>query len=315
MKKNFILKIINYKLIKNLNFPIVTRFAPEPSGVLHLGHLKCIYINYNIAKIYNGTFFLRIDDSNIKKKKQKYCKNILKLLKEFKINFYYSSSIKFFNLYIFAKKIIKFNKAYIDSQKYKQFKKNKGTFKIKAKTSVFKKRSIKENIYLFKKMYKKKFKEKEMFLRMKIKKTSNINIRDPIIFRIKSSIACPTYDFSNSILDRIDYVTFSICTKEFENNKNLYLFYIKLYNNITNNKFFPKQIEFSKLKIKNYNLSKRKIKRQIKKNNLKWNNVNLLTVCGLKKRGYSIKKLILLLKNNTFSKNNCVYNIKQIFKT
>jgi nondiscriminating glutamyl-tRNA synthetase len=43
---------------------VVTRFAPSPSGVLHLGNARTALFNYLLARRYEGRFVLRIEDTD-----------------------------------------------------------------------------------------------------------------------------------------------------------------------------------------------------------------------------------------------------------
>jgi len=49
-----------------------TRFAPSPTGYLHIGNLRAALMNYLIAKKTGGTFILRIDDTDPERSKQDY---------------------------------------------------------------------------------------------------------------------------------------------------------------------------------------------------------------------------------------------------
>ena len=41
-----------------------TRFAPSPTGFMHVGNLRTALYEYLVAKSQNGTFVLRIEDTD-----------------------------------------------------------------------------------------------------------------------------------------------------------------------------------------------------------------------------------------------------------
>lgn len=49
-----------------------TRFAPSPTGYLHVGNLRTALMNYMIARKAGGTFILRIDDTDPERSRQEY---------------------------------------------------------------------------------------------------------------------------------------------------------------------------------------------------------------------------------------------------
>ncbi len=319
INKNFIYNIINKDIKNNKYKKIITRFAPEPNGILHIGHLKSIYLNFNIAKHYKGKCYLRFDDTNPEKEKKKYINIIKKNIKwlGYKWNGRTKYSSNYFNIYYkFAKLLIKKNLAYIDEQDILEIKFKKGSFTKLGINSPYRNRSIKNNLKLFKKMKEGFYKEKVICLRAKINMYSkNILLRDPIIYRIKYKkhpktlykwCIYPTYDFAHCIADSIEKISHSICTLEFQNNNPLYQWILK---NIEA-KHIPKQYEFSKLNIL-YNItSKSKINLLIKYNIIKkWNDPRLLTITGLKKRGYDQLTLINFCKNLGISKQESYINI------
>ncbi|CAL4043495.1 Glutamine--tRNA ligase [Buchnera aphidicola (Anoecia corni)] len=294
---NFIEKIISKDLKNKIHKKIRTRFPPEPNGYLHIGHAKSIYLNFYLAKKFNGRFHLRFDDTNPIKEKISYVKAIKKDLTW--LGCIWDGSEKYtsryFNyLYEYAIELIKKGLAYVDKLKKNEIKKYRGTLIKPGTNSPYRNHTIEENLFLFKKMKNGEFSEGNACLRAKIDmKSSFIVMRDPILYRIifsnhhqTTNTWCiyPTYDFAHCISDAIEHITHSLCTLEFQDNR-------RLYNWILDNisiKYKPKQYEFSKLNIEYSVLSKRKLKTIIEKkivNN--WDDPRLLTISGLKRRGYT----------------------------
>lgn len=56
---------------------IITRFAPSPTGELHIGGVRTALFNYAYAKKHNGKFLIRIEDTDLERSTKEYEKNIL----------------------------------------------------------------------------------------------------------------------------------------------------------------------------------------------------------------------------------------------
>ncbi len=65
---------------------IVTRFAPSPTGYLHIGSARTALFNYLYAKKHNGKFLLRIEDTDKQRSTQQSIETILKGLEWLDIN-------------------------------------------------------------------------------------------------------------------------------------------------------------------------------------------------------------------------------------
>ena len=51
---------------------ITTRFAPSPTGLLHVGNLRTAVLNWALARQSGGTFILRIDDTDPERSEARY---------------------------------------------------------------------------------------------------------------------------------------------------------------------------------------------------------------------------------------------------
>ncbi|WGH27211.1 MAG: glutamate--tRNA ligase family protein, partial [Candidatus Shikimatogenerans bostrichidophilus] len=309
---NFITKIINNDIKNGLSKKkIKFRFSPEPNGVLHIGHIKAIYINFNLAKKYKSKINLRFDDTNPNNENYNFIKKIINDIKwlGFKYNKLCYTSDYFNILYKWAIKLIKLKKAYI------QYKNNNN--------KIYNINNIEENLYLFKNMKYGKYNENTYILRAKINiKSKNFYLKDPIMYRIIKTphfktknkwFIYPTYDWAHGQSDYIEKISHSLCSIEFQNHKKLYNWFIKQIYNIKYNKIIPKQIEFSRLNIIDSITSKRKLF-FLKKNNIikNYNDPRLCTIISFKKRGYKSKYLIDFIKKIGYSKRENNISIKNL---
>lgn len=325
---NFINTIIKND-IKSGNLKIITRFPPEPNGYLHIGHAKSIFLNFSIAEKYGGICHLRFDDTNPEQENEKYVQSIIETIKwlgfSWKKNntdYLYFASDYYEQLYDIAVLLIKNNKAYVDSQNINEIKINRGSLISPGKSSPYRNRSIEENLSLFFKMKSGIFNEGQQVLRAKINMNSpNINMRDPIIYRIKFTkhyrtgnkwCIYPMYDYTHCISDAIENITHSLCTIEFEDHKPLYNWFL---NELVNIKVFrpplPKQIEFSRLNVTHTITSKRKLLQLVNKKYVNgWDDPRMPTIIGLKRRGFTPESISMFCSNIGITKSDSWIDIR-----
>ena len=275
-----------------------TRFPPEPNGYLHIGHAKSICLNFGIAEKYGGKCNLRFDDTNPSKEETEYVESIKKdvhwLGFDWEDRLYYASDY-FDKLYEFAIQLIKDGKAYVDDQSSEDIASQKGTPTRGGLESPFRNRSVEENLELFEKMAAGEFGEGTHVLRAKIDMASpNMHMRDPIIYRVikkhhhrtgdKWKIY-PMYDFAHGQSDYFEGITHSICTLEFEVHRPLYDWFI---DQLQENEYRPRQIEFARLNLTYTVMSKRKLLELVKDNHVNgWDDPRMPTISGLRRRGYT----------------------------
>ena len=319
VSKNFIENIIDKDLEEGKYTKIVTRFPPEPNGYLHIGHAKSILLNYGLAREYNGQFNLRFDDTNPTKEKEEFVDSIIKdvewLGADFRGEVLYASNY-FDQMYEAAVKLIKKGKAFVCDLSAEEIREYRGTLTEPGKNSPYRDRSIEENLQLFEDMKAGKFEDGSKVLRAKIDMASpNINMRDPVIYRIARMThhntgdkwcIYPMYDFAHPIEDAIEGVTHSICTLEFEDHRPLYNWVVEEleYPNP------PKQIEFSKLYLTNVVTGKRYIKKLVEDGVVDgWDDPRLVSLAALRRRGFtpSSLKTFMELAGVSKSQSSCDY--------
>lgn len=273
---------------------VVTRFPPEPNGYLHIGHAKSICLNFGLAGDYKGTCHLRFDDTNPEKENSEFVNAIQEDVKwlgfDWDRHLYFTSDY-FDRLFDHAVKLIKMGKAYVDSQSADEIRQNRGTLKEKGTESPYRNRAVAENLDLFEKMKSGEFSEGDCVLRAKIDMAApNIVMRDPALYRIRKQhhhrtkdrwCIYPMYDFAHCLSDSIEGITHSICTLEFENNRELYDWLLD-----TLGVYHPQQIEFARLNLTYTVLSKRKLITLVEKKHVSgWDDPRMPTLSGLRRRG------------------------------
>lgn len=308
ISKNFIEQIIDRDLEEGHCKVVKTRFPPEPNGYLHIGHAKSILLNYGLAQKYNGQFNLRFDDTNPTKEKVEFVESIKKDIEwlgaDWEGRLFFASDY-FPQMYEAAIKLIKKGKAYVCDLSADQIREYRGTLTEPGKNSPYRDRSVEENLELFENMKNGKYADGEKVLRAKIDMASpNINMRDPIIYRVAhmthhrtGDTWCiyPMYDFAHPIEDAIEGISHSICTLEFEDHRPLYDWVVREigYENP------PKQIEFAKLYLTNVITGKRYIKRLVEEKIVDgWDDPRLVSLAALRRRGFtpeSIKMFVELV--------------------
>ncbi len=301
IRTNFIREIINEDLQTNkYNGRVHTRFPPEPNGYLHIGHAKSICLNFGIARDYNGLCNLRFDDTNPSKEDVEYVDSIKEdvhwLGFDWEDREYYASDY-FEQLYHYAVQLIKKGKAYVCDLTADEIRDYRGTLTEPGKDSPFRNRSVEENLDLFTRMRQGEFADGSRTLRAKIDMSSpNINLRDPIMYRILRSThhrtgdawcIYPTYDWAHGQSDSIEGITHSICTLEFEDHRPLYDWYINELGI-----HHPQQIEFARLNLSYTVMSKRRLLQLVEESYVKgWDDPRMPTICGLRRRGYTPESL------------------------
>ncbi|HNW91354.1 MAG TPA: glutamine--tRNA ligase/YqeY domain fusion protein [bacterium] len=293
---NFIREIIDAELAAGKHAEIVTRFPPEPNGYLHIGHAKSICLNFGLARDYRGRCHLRFDDTNPVKEDTEYTDSIERDVRwlgfDWGRHLYYASDY-YEKIYAFAVQLIERERAYVCELNEEEMRAHRGTLKEPGTPSPGRTRSVAENLDLFARMRAGEFPDGKLTLRAKIDMGSpNINMRDPVIYRIRRAhhhrtgdawCIYPMYDFAHALSDMLEGITHSVCTLEFEDHRPLYNWFLE----VLGTEHRPRQIEFARLNLTYTVMSKRKLLELVTQQLVSgWDDPRLPTLSGLRRRGY-----------------------------
>ena len=314
VSRNFIEQIIDKDLAEGVYDKVCTRFPPEPNGYLHIGHAKSILLNYGLAQQYGGKFNMRFDDTNPTKEKNEFVESIKAdvewLGADYEDRLFFASDY-FEQMYEGAVKLIKKGKAYVSDLSADEMREYRGTLTEPGRDDPNRNRSMEDNLQMFEDMKNGKYADGEKTLRAKIDMSSpNINMRDPIIYRVAHLshhntgdkwCIYPMYDFAHPIEDAIEGVTHSICTLEFEDHR-------PLYNWVVEELEYPhppKQIEFAKMYLTNVVTGKRYIKKLVEEGIVDgWDDPRLVSIAALRRRGFTPESIRLFVDLCGVSKAN-----------
>ncbi len=321
--KDFLRTVVEEDLKSGKYKEIITRFPPEPNGFPHIGHAKSIYINFGIAKDYKGHCNLRMDDTNPTKEDTKYVQALKDAVQW--LGFKWEGDIHFTSdyfdkLYEYAIQLIKMGKAYVDSLDEEQMKEYRGTVTEAGKRSKYAKRSIEENLELFEKMKNGEFKDGEHVLRAKIDMgAANMKLRDPLLYRIRHAhhfrtgdkwCIYPMYDFAHCLSDYIEGISHSLCTLEFENNRDIYDW---ILDTLKLQAPRPYQYEFARLGINYTVMSKRKLLELVEGGYVSgWDDPRMPTIAGYKRRGYTKESILNFCEQIGVAKANSMVDVSQL---
>ncbi|MBI0578877.1 glutamine--tRNA ligase/YqeY domain fusion protein [Neobacillus cucumis] len=318
---NFIKDVMIKDLESGKHQTVVTRFPPEPNGYLHIGHAKSIIINFGLADDFNGKTNLRFDDTNPLKEDVEFVNSIKEDVKwlGFEWDDLFFASNYFEEMYSRAVLLIKKGLAYVDDLSADEIREYRGTLTEPGKESPYRNRSIEENLELFEKMRAGEFGNGEKVLRAKIDMSSpNINLRDPVIYRIAHAphhntgdkwCIYPMYAFAHPLEDAIEGVTHSICTIEFEDQRPLYNWVVEQCEMEST----PQQIEFGRLNISNTVMSKRKLKQLVEEEYVDgWDDPRMPTISGMRRRGFTPESIRNFVRETGVSKGSGVVDSQML---
>jgi glutaminyl-tRNA synthetase len=321
--KDFLRTIVEEDLKSGKYKEVVTRFPPEPNGFPHIGHAKSIYINFGIARDYHGHCNLRMDDTNPTTEDTKYVEALKEAVQW--LGFKWEGNVKFTSdyfpkLYGYAIELIKMGKAYVDSINEEEMREYRGTVTEPGKRSKYAQRSVEENLDLFERMKKGEFKDGEHVLRAKIDMSAaNMKMRDPLLYRIRHAhhfragdewSIYPMYDFAHCLSDYIEGISHSICTLEFENNRDIYDWVLDTLGLPPPR---PYQHEFARLNINYTVMSKRKLLELVEGGQVSgWDDPRMPTIAGYKRRGYTPESILNFCDQIGIAKANSMVDVAQL---
>jgi glutamyl-tRNA synthetase len=297
---------------------IVTRFPPEPSGFLHIGHVKAAMLNNAYARSTpGGRLHCRFDDTNPEKEKVEFENAILDDLASIDIRpDTVSHTSDFFGKFIeFAEKFIRDGNAYVDftPQDAMRDQRRDGV------ESECRAHSVDENLRLWGEMVEGSTLGLTCVVRAKIDmKCANLAMRDPALYRCKLAPhhrtgskfkVYPMYDFACPIIDSLEGITHALRSSEYTSRNPLYEWVAEKAGLRV-----PKIEDFSRLNFEYVLLSKRKLQKLVEMGVVSgWDDPRFPTIRGILRRGIEVSVLREFILAQGASKNNVCMTMDKLW--
>jgi glutamyl-tRNA synthetase len=274
---------------------VCTRFPPEPSGYLHIGHCKAALLNNYVARKYQGTLIIRFDDTNPSNESAEFVNSILEDLALLKVKgdklTYTSDSFPICEKY--CEQLIREGKAYADDTPVEQMRHERGEG-IESKCRTL---PVEESLRRWAEMLKGSEEGLKNCIRARMDmKDPNKCMRDAVLYRCNLTPhhrtgtkykAYPSYDFACPIVDSIEGVTHAMRTNEYSARIPQYKWMLRALNLRDVNLF-----EFSRLNLYKCVLSKRKLQWFVDSGKVEgWHDPRFPTVRGIMRRGLCVEAL------------------------
>mmetsp|Transcript_12952 Transcript_12952/g.36694 ORF Transcript_12952/g.36694 Transcript_12952/m.36694 type:complete len:727 (-) Transcript_12952:3060-5240(-) len=289
---------------------VVTRFPPEPSGYMHIGHLKAAILNDHYARQYKGKLVVRMDDTNPTKEKEEYAEAILSDLKRVGVkgDVFTHTSDHFDFILAKCEELIRDGVFYVDGTPGDEIKEQR----MNRQPSAFRDQSAEESLRLWELMKQGDPKGTSYVVRAKIDYSSPVGcMRDPNMFRCvpdadhprvgRKYKVFPLYDFACPIVDSREGVTHALRTNEYHDRNALYDWVL----DVTKMQHRPIIEDYSRLNFQYTVLSKRKLQWFVDQGYVEgWDDPCFPTVSGLLRRGLTVEAMRAFIVAQGSSKNS-----------
>lgn len=274
---------------------VCTRFPPEPSGFLHIGHAKAALLNEYFATEYKGKILLRFDDTNPSKEKGEYTEAIIEDVARMGIKpFSVTHTSDYFDALIKVQTdMIERRVAYVDPRPAKEQQDDR----LNKRPSPYREASTEDNLRLWKEMQLGTEEGLMCCVRAKIDPESdNGTLRDPTTYRcnldphpLKGTAykVYPTYDLACPYVDAIEGVTHALRDRQYIDRDVQYQRMCELMQ--------VRQValwSFSRINFKKCLLSKRKLQWFVETGRVEgWDDPRMPTIQGILRRGLTVAGL------------------------